>query len=150
MSRRVFIFGFVLTLCAAFLFLVLNPSYQKSITAKYELYSGNYEEAYREARESYVLDPYNKMAISVINQSGSALEYRRYTKDAEAYLGDIIAIANSESVGADDRFRARLICEVMIERFDLLRQNKYTPDEELYGQAKEYYEKFKEIYKKAF
>lgn len=150
MNKRVFIFGFVITLCAAFLFLFLNPSYQKSITAKYELYSGNYKDAYREAREAAVLDPYNKMAISVINQSGSALEYERYIKDAKTYLNDIVTIANSKSINADDRFMARLICEVMIDRFDLLRQRKYTPDTELYNEAKDYYEKFKEIYKKAF
>jgi len=149
MSKRVFLLFFTLAIALLFVFLVLNPSYRKSVEARFLLFNEEYEDALRLAKEGYVLDPYNKMSISVINSAAGAIEYISYIEQSKEYLNSIILIANSKTISDEDRKRVRMMCEYMIERYDILR-NTRTADIGLRTEAKEQYEKFKEIYEEVF
>jgi hypothetical protein len=64
-------------------FFVVNPSYEKSIEAKYYYEIGDYKEAQRLAKEAFSLDVYNRMSSTVMAQSAIAMEYLSYNRDAK-------------------------------------------------------------------
>lgn len=133
----------------SFAFLVINPSYQKSIKAKFLLFNKRYEEAFLVAKESLILDPYNKMAISVLNRAGSEIEYIRYIEQSKEYMNKIVAIANSKTITKADRLRLKQMCKYMIERYDILKNSKQA-SKELQEEAHSHFLKFKEIYEEVF
>jgi tetratricopeptide (TPR) repeat protein len=149
MSKKLVLIIPILLLLGTTALLLFNTSYQKSIYANYLLFEEDYDEALRVARESYTLDPYNKMAKSVMTKASAHKAYSTYVKLASEYLDKIVQIANQSPITPAQRVEAKLMSEVAIDRYEILTKTHYI-EGELKDRAKKLYEKFKEIYKNAF
>ncbi|MEA3228209.1 MAG: hypothetical protein U9P38_03960 [Campylobacterota bacterium] len=123
---------------------VLNPSYQKSIQAKYYFETGEYEEALVLAKEAFAIDVYNRMSSTIMSQSLIALKYKSYIDDGKKYTLEIEKIANKEVILENDRAKIRIICEIMVSSYLKLAPSVVT-DKELVKTAGEYYIKFEKL-----
>lgn len=132
----------VLVLASYFFF---NPSYQKSFEAKFHYTMENYDKAYTLSKEAFELEPYNRMANSVMVQSKYALRYVDYNKEAENFLTTIRTYAGQEKVSLAEQMRMKMMCDIMIEK-----HNKMQPtiliDEELVQKSQRYYEQFVKLH----
>ena len=149
-SRISYLVFAVLLLGGMALFAWTNPSYQKAFEAKWYYFMGDYDEAYRLAKEAYDEDPYNRMALTVMTRSEVAQKYLDYIHEGEAYLRRIEEIAAHEPVKEADRIRIKLMCEVMMERFDRLASSSRLTDEALVERARSIYREFRELYDSLF
>ncbi|MCF6202004.1 MAG: hypothetical protein L3J42_07790 [Hydrogenimonas sp.] len=132
-------------LAAMAIFAFTNPSYEKAIEARWLYFMGNYDEAYEVAKEAYELDNYNRMAFTVMRQTEVAKKYLDYIREGERYLKLIEDAANHPPLGEADKVRIKLMCEVMIGKYEKLSPTKLT-DKELVERAKQIYKKFKTLY----
>ena len=53
----------------------------------YEL--GEYEKAYQLAKKAYELEPYNRMAFTILTQSEIAKEWKNYIEESKNYFKKI-------------------------------------------------------------
>ncbi|WP_201352462.1 hypothetical protein [Hydrogenimonas urashimensis] len=148
-SRIVYALLALLLLASMAVFAWINPSYQKAFEAKWYYFMGDYDEAYALAKEAYALDPYNRMALTVMTQTEVAERYLGYIREGAAFLRQIEEIANRQPISNADRIRVKMMCEVMIERYEKLIATPLT-DEELIERARNIYEKFKNLYTSLF
>ena len=148
MKSRLFI-----PLTALFLLLIMvvyfivNPSYEKSLRAKYYYETGDYKEAYSLAKEAFGLDLYNRMAATIMTQSQTSLKYVSYIDDAKKYMKSIDEIARKESILDADKAKIKMICEIMLSAYVKLAPSVVT-DDELVKQAAEYHNKFEKLLEK--
>jgi len=140
------LFAFGILLFMGLYFLV-NPSYQKSIQAKYYFEMGEYNEAYSLAKEAFSFDVYNRMATTIMAQSKTSLKYVSYVKSAKKYMKEIDEIAEHETISDADKAKIRLICEIMIDSFVKLAPSIIT-DNDLVEEASSYKEKFEQLLEK--
>ena len=68
------------------IYFLINPSYQKSMQAKYYFEIGDYKEAYSLANEAFSIDVYNRMASTIMAQSKTSLKYVEYIETAKEYI----------------------------------------------------------------
>jgi len=129
------------------LYFLVNPSYQKSLQAKYYFETGEYKEAHLLAKEAFSLDVYNRMASTVMAQSITALKYVDYIDEAKKYMIQINDIALHETISDSDKAKIRLICEIMISSYIKLAPSVVT-DSDLVARTKDYYEKFETLLEK--
>jgi len=126
-------------------YFVFNPSYQKSFEAKFYYTMEDYDKAYTLSKEAFELEPYNRMANSVMVQSQYALRYVNYNKEAEKYLAVIRGYAGQKKVSLAEQMRMKMMCDIMIEK-----HNKMQPtiliDEALVEKSKQYYEQFVKLH----
>lgn len=148
MKSRVFI-----PLVALFLLFVMgayfliNPSYEKSLRAKYYYEIGEYQEAYSLAKEAFGLDLYNRMAATIMTQSQTSLKYVSYIEDAKKYMKVIDEIALHESISDADKAKIKMICEIMLSAYIKLAPSVIT-DDELVKLSAEYHSKFEKLLEK--
>ena len=150
MGSRLTIFLLALALLGGMaVFAWTNPSYQKAFEAKWHYFMGEYDEAYRLAKEAYRLDPYNRMALTVMTRTERAEKYLAYIRDGLKYLHAIEEIADHSPVSEADKVRIKMMCEVMLGRY---KQIATIPmeNEALKQQAKDIFSKFKTIYEDLF
>ncbi len=138
-------FGFI---AAMMLYFFTHPSYEKSLEAKFYYETGDYKEAYKLAKEAFKLDPYNKMAATIMTQSQYALRYVNYIQDAKRYIEEIEALVKDGEIDEAKRAKIRTIAEIMVETYKKLAPSVFV-DEELIKEAKEYYDKFEQLLQKA-
>jgi len=136
--------GFLLIMGVYFL---ANPSYEKSLSAKYYYEIGEYHEAYDLANEAFSLDVYNRMASTIMAQSKTALRYVEYVDMAKKYKKDISEIALQKDISDADKAKIKLICEIMIDSFIKLAPSVIT-DKELVAESARYYKSFGELLEK--
>ena len=136
--------GFVGVMAIYFL---LNPSYQRSIEAKYYYEIGEYKEAYSLAQEAFGMDVYNRMAATIMAQSTTSLKYEDYIKQAKNFLSQVNEIANHESISNADRSRIKLMSEIVTDSYVKLAPSIIT-DSELVEQAKKYHDDFEQLLEK--
>jgi len=129
------------------IYFYINPSYQKSVEAKYYYEIGEYKEAYSLAKEAFGLDLYNRMAATVMAQSTTSLKYVKYIDEAKGYIQDIGEIAEHESISDADKAKIRLVCEIMLASYVKLAPSIIT-DDELVQEAARYYAKFEKLLEK--
>jgi len=129
------------------LYFLINPSYEKSIKAKYYYEIGEYKEALFYAKEAFSMDIYNRMASTVIAQSITSLKYVSYQEDARAYMQDINKIATHEVISNADRAKIRTICAIMLGAYKKLAPSVVT-DEKLVSQAAKYHKDFEKLLEK--
>lgn len=148
MRSRVFIpsVAFFLVFLMALYFLI-NPSYEKSIKAKYYYEMGEYKEALFYAKEAFSIDVYNRMASTIIAQSITSLKYVSYQEDARTYMQVINKIAIHEVISNADRAKIRTICEIMLSAYKKLAPSVVT-DEKLVSQAAKYHKDFEKLLEK--
>ncbi|MDQ7044086.1 MAG: hypothetical protein Q9M40_11430 [Sulfurimonas sp.] len=128
-------------------YFLLNPSYQKSIEAKYYFEIGEYEEAYKYANEAFSMDVYNRMASTIMAQSKTSLKYVAYIKEAKQYLLEINEIASHETISKAERAKIKLMSEIMLDSYVKLAPSIIT-DTKLVQEAKKYHDDFKILLEK--
>jgi hypothetical protein len=139
----VFSMAFIFLMIMGGYFLV-NPSYEKSITAKYYYEIGEYDESYFIAKEAFALNVYNRMASTVMVQSQIALKYVDYINLAEKYMLDINEISLHETVSNADKAKIRIICEIMLGSYIKLAPSVIT-DKKLVVESAKYYKSFEQL-----
>ncbi len=129
------------------IYFLLNPSYEKSIEAKYYYEIGDYQKAYELANEAFSMDLYNRMASTVMAQSKISMKYQKYVKQAKEYLREINAIAAKQSISDADRAKIKMMSEIMVDSYVKLAPSVIT-DEALVQEAKTYYKNFEQLLEK--
>ncbi len=110
---------------------------------------GEYAEARVMAKEAFDLDPYNRMAISILSQSKISAEMADYVRDGKQYLAKIEKITKKKGFSRQDRVKIKMMCEVMIGRYVKLNPTVLT-DRDLYAACTKTYQNFKKIYEELF
>ncbi len=128
-------------------YVLLNPSYEKSIKAKYYYEIGDYKEALSLAKEAFSIDVYNRMASTIMAQSITSMKYTAYIDDAKKYMNQINEIAAKDSISNADRAKIRLMCEIMISAYIKLAPSVVT-DKSLVNDASNYYLGFEKLLEK--
>ena len=145
MTSKALVFGmaFIFLMIMGGYFLV-NPSYEKSITAKYYYEIGEYDESYFIAKEAFALNVYNRMASTVMVQSQIALKYVDYINLAEKYMLEINEISLHETVSKADKAKIRIICDIMLGSYVKLAPSVIT-DKKLVEESAKYYKSFEKL-----
>lgn len=126
-------------------YFAFNPSYQKSLESKFYYSIGDYEKAYILSSEAYALEPYNRMARSVMVHSQYALRYVHYNQEAKAFLDTIRSYADQEKITLSEQMRIKMMCDIMIEKHEKM-QPTILIDKDLVKEAQENYEKFRKLH----
>lgn len=129
------------------LYFFFNPSYQKSLQAKYYFEMSEYDEAYSNAKEAFGLDSYNRMAATIMAQSLISLKYVKYIDEAKKYMKEINEIVDKENIEESDKAKIRLICEIMKSSYIKLAPSVVT-DQELVENAAYYHAGFEQLLEK--
>lgn len=140
-------------LTAAVLYFAFNPSYERSIQAKFYYTLGDYPEAYRLAKDAFEIDPYNRMAATVMTQSQTALKFVDYIRQAKTYSEQIAVIAAGTAISDADKAKMKLMCEVMMDAYVKISPierdgRSVVLDKELVDEAGEYYRQFTALHEK--
>ena len=128
-------------------YVLINPSYQKSIQAKYYYEMGEYKDAYALANEAFSMDVYNRMASTVMAQSKTSLKYVKYIDMAKEYMSKINEIANSGSITDADKAKIRMMSKIVIDSYVKLAPSVIT-DEDLVKDAASYHKNFEQLLEK--
>ncbi|WP_457748790.1 hypothetical protein [Sulfurimonas sp.] len=137
----------VLFLAVMGIYFLLNPSYEKSIEAKYYYEIGDYDEAYKLANEAFSLDLYNRMASTIMAQSKTSMKYKKYIDQGKEYMAEINKIAAKESISDADRAKIKLMSEIMVDSYKKLAPSVIT-NSELVREAAKYYNDFEKLLEK--
>jgi tetratricopeptide (TPR) repeat protein len=140
------LFALFILLSMAVYFLV-NPSYEKSLRAKYYYEIGDYRESYTLAKEAFDIDLYNRMASTIMTQSQISLKYVGYIEDAKKYMKEIDTIALHKNLTDADRAKIKMICHIMLGSYVKLAPSVIT-NETLVAEAQEQYKKFEKLFEK--
>ena len=130
-------------------FFGFSDSYKLSLQAKVKYMRGEFTEARVMAKEAFDLDPYNRMAISILAQSKISAQMADYVSDAQKYLEKIEKITQKSDFSYQDRVKIKMMCEVMIGRYVKLNPTVLT-DVSLYESCTKNYQNFKKIYEELF
>jgi len=139
----------VLVIMMALFFFGFTDSYKLSLKAKMKYVTGEYAQARVLAKEAFDLDPYNRMAISILSQSKISATMADYLQDAKKYLAKIETLTAKEDFSRRDKTKIKMMCEVMIGRYAKLNPTVMT-DKALYEACTENFQNFKKIYEKLF
>ena len=132
-----------------FAYFSFDRSYRLSLEARYYFEIEEFDKAYKKAKEACILDPYNKMAFSIYNQSQIAKEWQNFINDVKEYFKKIKEISNKKNITKKDRLRIKMMLEILIDEYKTLRQSSLI-SESLKEKAKKEYLKVKKIYEKIF
>ena len=149
LSKIVLVVVTFLFLSLSVIYFMGNSSYQNSFESRFYYFIGNYSKAYELAKKAYDEDSYNKMAFTVLTQSKIAKEYVDYIKTGNEYFDKIDKISSKKLYKDGDKVRVKLICEVMMGNYEKLVPTKLT-DKDLVKNAKQMYDKFKQLYQQLF
>jgi len=128
-------------------YFLINPSYQKSIQAKYYYQIGEYDEAYTLANEAFSMDVYNRMASTIMAQSKTSLKYVKYIDMAKEYMNKINEIANQDSITDADKAKIKIMSKIVIDSYVKLAPSVIT-DEDLVKDAASYHKNFEQLLEK--
>ena len=120
-----------------------------SLEAKYYFEIGDYNKAYKLAKEAYILNPYNRMAFSIKTQSEIAKEWQNFINDSKNYFKKIEEIANKEKITDKDKKRIKIMLEILLDEYKSLKPSLLLP-KDLKKKANENYLKARELYEKLF
>lgn len=121
----IFIAIFIIALFG--LFFYSDNSYKLALEAKFYYESKEYEKALNLSQKAIDLDAYNKMAATTLNQSKAAMKFSSYIKNGKEYL-DRIKKMSQNGVSKADNERIKMMCDVMIEDFESLRNSALLDD----------------------
>jgi tetratricopeptide (TPR) repeat protein len=148
MSSKTMTLAVALTLILGmWVYFLINPSYDKSVRAKYYYEIGEYKEALSLAKEAFSIDIYNRMAATIMAQSITSMKYVNYLNDAKKYMKTINEIATHDVILDADKARMRLMCNVMISSYIKLAPSVITA-KELISEAAKYNDGFEKLLEK--
>lgn len=141
------------TLVLMGVYFLSNPSYQRSVQAKYHYMTGDYKEAYALASEAFELDRYNRMAATIMTQSQISIQFVEYIEQSKSYLAKIAKMAEGSVISDPDKAKIKMMCEVMMESFVKISPIKRDGralfiDEELLEKARAYDRQFSDLHAK--
>ncbi|MEA3522461.1 MAG: hypothetical protein U9R50_05765 [Campylobacterota bacterium] len=122
-----------------------NPSYERSLEAKFHYMLGDYKQAQELATEAFEMNKYNRMASTIMTQSQTAMKFVNYIDEAKKYMSEIAVIASADGVSDAQRAKVKMICEIMIESHVKVTATVLT-DKALVEEAKSYKEKFEKLH----
>jgi Tfp pilus assembly protein PilE len=137
----------IILLVVSVISVITNPSYERSIEAKYYYYTGEYKLAQTLAKEAFAMDPYNRMAATMMTQSKVSLDFVNYINTAKKYQGQINEMADGDSISKASRAKIKLMCEIMIESYIKI-SSTVVIDDVLVEDAQKYHDEFKALYEK--
>jgi len=129
------------------IYFLVNPSYQKSIEAKYHYEMGHYKEAYTLANEAFSLDVYNRMASTIMAQSQTSLKYVAYINQAKEYMTTINEIAKSDTISDAQRAKIKMMSEIVVDSYTKLAPSVIT-NQDLVKEAASYHANFEKLLEK--
>ena len=133
MKNKLSIFIAIFLIILFGLFFYSDNSYKLALEAKFLYENKEYEKALNLSQKALDIDIYNKMANTILNQSKAAMKFSSYIKNGKEYLERIKKMSQS-SVSKADSERIKMMCDVMIEDFDDLK-NSAILDNELKNEA---------------
>jgi hypothetical protein len=133
MKNKLSIFIAIFLIVLFGLFFYSDNSYKLALEAKFLYENKEYEKALNLSQKALDIDIYNKMANTVLNQSKAAIKFNSYIKNGKEYLERIKKMSQS-SVSKADSERIKMMCDVMIDGFDDLK-NLALLDSELKNEA---------------
>ncbi|WP_462104483.1 hypothetical protein [Campylobacter concisus] len=133
MKNKLSIFIAIFLIILFGLFFYSDNSYKLALEAKFLYENKEYEKALNLSQKALDIDIYNKMANTILNQSKDAMKFSSYIKNGKEYLERIKKMSQS-SVSKADSERIKMMCDVMIEDFDDLK-NSALLDNELKNKA---------------
>jgi hypothetical protein len=136
-----------LMLIAMGIYFLINPSYEKSLKAKYYYEVGDYKEALVLAKEAFSIDIYNRMASTIMAQSITSLKYVSYISDAKKYMNSINEIATHDVISEADKAKIKTICNIMLSSYVKLAPSVVT-DNDLVDEAAKYHNDFEKLLEK--
>ena len=148
MKNKISIFIAIFIIALFGLFFYSDNSYKLALEAKFYYESKEYEKAINLSQKALELDAYNKMAATTLNQSKAAMKFSSYIKNGKEYL-DRIKKMSQNGVSKADNERIKMMCDVMIEDFESLR-NSALLDEELKSEALKMKEAFAKLKNELF
>ena len=120
-----------------------------ALEARYFYEKGEFQKAYKKAKEAYILDPYNKIAFTIYTQSQIAKEWELYLNDCKKYFDKIYKIAQKPNITDKERQRVKIMLEILIDEYKNLKPSLLI-NNDLKQKAKQQYIKAKELYEKVF
>ena len=132
MKNKISIFIAIFIIALFGLFFYSDNSYKLALEAKFYYESKEYEKAINLSQKALDLDAYNKMAATTLNQSKAAIKFSSYIKNGKEYVE-----------------RIKMMCDVMIEDFESLR-NSALLDDELKSEALQMKEAFAKLKNELF
>jgi len=148
MSYKLFwLLGSFLLLLAIVVYMIMNPSYEKSFEAKYFYSLGRYDKSLSLAKEAFALNNYNRMASTIMAQSKIALEYKQYIQQAKTYLSEINLLVRKEDISDADKARMRMMSQIVIQGYIKISPSVVT-DKNLVKEAAHYRDEFVKIHEK--
>ena len=148
MKNKISIFIAIFIIALFGLFFYSDNSYKLTLEAKFYYESKEYEKALNLSQKALDLDAYNKMAATTLNQSKAAMKFNSYIKNGKEYLERIKKMSQN-GVSKADNERIKMMCDVMIEDFESLR-NSALLDEELKSEALKMKEAFAKLKNELF
>ena len=148
MKNKFSIFIAIFIIALFWLFFYSDNSYKLALEAKFYYESKEYEKALNLSQKALDLDAYNKMAATTLNQSKAAMKFNSYIKNGKEYL-DRIKKMSKNGVSKADNERIKIMCDVMIEDFESLR-NSALLDDELKSEALKMKEAFAKLKNELF
>jgi hypothetical protein len=148
MKNKISIFIAIFIVAFFGLFFYSDNSYKLALEAKFYYESKEYEKALNLSQKALDLDAYNKMAATTLNQSKAAMKFNSYIKNGKEYL-DRIKKMSKNGVSKADNERIKIMCDVMIEDFESLR-NSALLDDELKSEALKMKEAFAKLKNELF
>ena len=148
MKNKISIFIAIFIIALFGLFFYSDNSYKLALEAKFYYESKEYEKAISLSQKALDLDAYNKMAATTLNQSKAAMKFSSYIKNGKEYLERIKKMSKN-GVSKADKERIKMMCDVMIEDFESLR-NSTLLDEELKSEALKMKEAFAKLKNELF
>ena len=148
MKNKISIFIAIFIIALFGLFFYSDNSYKLALEAKFYYESKEYEKALNLSQKAIDLDAYNKMAATTLNQSKAAMKFSSYIKNGKEYL-DRIKKMSQNGVSKADNERIKMMCDVMIEDFESLR-NSALLDDELKSEALKMKEAFAKLKNELF
>ena len=133
MKNKLSIFIAIFLIILFGLFFYSDNSYKLALEAKFLYENKEYEKALNLSQKALDIDIYNKMANTILNQSKAAIKFSSYIKNGKEYLERIKKMSQS-SVSKANSERIKMMCDVMIEDFDDLK-NSALLDSELKNEA---------------
>ena len=148
MKNKISIFIAIFIIALFGLFFYSDNSYKLALEAKFYYDSKEYEKAINLSQKALDLDAYNKMAATTLNQSKAAMKFNSYIKNGKEYLERIKKMSQN-GVSKADNERIKMMCDVMIEDFESLK-NSALLDDELKSEALQMKEAFAKLKNELF
>ena len=148
MKNKISIFIAIFIIALFGLFFYSDNSYKLALEAKFYYEGKEYEKAINLSQKALDLDAYNKMAATTLNQSKAAMKLSSYIKNGKEYLERIKKMSQN-GVSKADNERIKMMCDVMREDFESLR-NSALLDDELKSEALKMKEAFAKLKNELF